>query len=317
MKRALATLAVVIAWLTAGDASADTALIVVAADLQDQSGTPAPTNGLVLLVVDTGGDGFATQLLPTSPLSVGSSLAGTDKPLNDRIVAAWDFGSLDTTGQFLNVTDITYDAPVAAGQAIALYWFPSLTLASTNAGGGTSFGLYADAIGIDDSAPWIVPVDGVNPANLVQLNFFTASEGGSNSNTAGRASHLTWTDFQVWQIQYFGGTNNPSATPSVDVDGDGFTNLQEFQAGTNPTNSASFLGITSITRESNNIRVTWMTGLGKTNALERTAGAAGSFSNNFAAIFTVTNTVGSVTNYLDLGAATNVPAFYYRVRLVP
>src|ERR1043166_6985847 len=99
MKRALATLAVVIAWLTAGDASADTALIVVAADLQDQSGAPAPTNGLVLLVVDTGGDGFATQLLPTSPLSVGSSLAGTDKPVNDRIVAAWDLGSLDTTGQ--------------------------------------------------------------------------------------------------------------------------------------------------------------------------------------------------------------------------
>jgi len=31
----------------------------------------------------------------------------------------------------------------------------------------------------------------------------------------------------------------------------------------------------------------------------------------------VTNTVGTVTNYLDIGAATNVPAFYYRVRLSP
>ena len=40
-------------------------------------------------------------------------------------------------------------------------------------------------------------------------------------------------------------------------------------------------------------------------------------TNNFAAIFTVTNTVGTTTNYLDIGAATNVPAFYYRVRLVP
>ena len=47
-------------------------------------------------------------------------------------------------------------------------------------------------------------------------------------------------------------------------------------------------------------------------------GAAGSYStNNFAAIFTVTNTVGTTTNYLDVGAATNEPAFYYRVRLVP
>ena len=60
-----------------------------------------------------------------------------------------------------------------------------------------------------------------------------------------------------------------------------------------------------------------MTGPGKTNALERTAGAAGSYSNNFAGIFTVTNTIGTVTNHLDVGAATNSPAFYYRVRLVP
>jgi len=31
---------------------------------------------------------------------------------------------------------------------------------------------------------------------------------------------------------------------------------------------------------------------------------------------TVTNTVGTTTNYLDLGAVTNLPAFYYRIRLV-
>lgn len=40
-------------------------------------------------------------------------------------------------------------------------------------------------------------------------------------------------------------------------------------------------------------------------------------TNNFTDIFTVTNTVGVVTNYLDVGAATNVPTRYYRVRLVP
>ena len=57
-----------------------------------------------------------------------------------------------------------------------------------------------------------------------------------------------------------------------------------------------------------------MTSFGKTNALERTAG---SLTNFFTGIFTVTNTVGPSTNYLDAGAATNVPAFYYRIRLVP
>ena len=72
--------------------------------------------------------------------------------------------------------------------------------------------------------------------------------------------------------------------------------------------------ITDVSREANDIRVTWMTGLSKTNALER---AAGTPTNFFTAIFTATNTVGSTTNYLDAGAATNIPAFFYRVRLVP
>ena len=110
---------------------------------------------------------------------------------------------------------------------------------------------------------------------------------------------------------------NP-ADASPDSDGNGLTNLQEFQAGTDATNSASFFGITAIVKTNIDIRVAWMTGPGKTNALERSPGTAnGSYSNNFAAIFTVTNTVGSTTNYFDVGAATNFPAFYYRVRLVP
>ena len=79
------------------------------------------------------------------------------------------------------------------------------------------------------------------------------------------------------------------------------------------------LQITAITRETNNIRITWTTYAGKTNALQRTAGAPdGSYQTNaFTDIFTATNTVGTTTNYLDVGGATNKPARYYRVRLVP
>ena len=59
--------------------------------------------------------------------------------------------------------------------------------------------------------------------------------------------------------------------------------------------------------------ITWMTGVGKTNALQ----AAGNILGAYGDIFTVTNTTGSVTNYLDIGGATNSPARFYRVRLVP
>jgi hypothetical protein len=56
----------------------------------------------------------------------------------------------------------------------------------------------------------------------------------------------------------------------------------------------------------------------QTNALQFTSGDGfGSCNTNgFADIFTVTKTVGTVTNDLDIGGATNTPARFYRVRLV-
>jgi phosphatidylinositol-3-phosphatase len=131
-------------------------------------------------------------------------------------------------------------------------------------------------------------------------------------------SIVALTAFQSWQIQYFGSTSNPDAAPNADPDGDGQNNTAEFLAGTDPTDSASVFQIISIARVDTDVLVTWTMGNGKTNALQRTDGVGGSYStNNFADIFIVTNTVGTVTNYVDIGAATNVPALYYRVRLVP
>ena len=74
-------------------------------------------------------------------------------------------------------------------------------------------------------------------------------------------------------------------------------------------------GITAITREDDNIRITWTMGANKTNALQ--AVTAANFTTNMADIFTVTNTAGTATNYLDVGAVTNSPSRYYRIRLVP
>ncbi len=79
--------------------------------------------------------------------------------------------------------------------------------------------------------------------------------------------------------------------------------------------------ITSITPRGNDMMITWMMGPGATNTLQATAGngSGGYKTNGFKDIFVVTNntTVGTVTNYLDLGAGTNTPARYYRARLAP
>jgi hypothetical protein len=79
--------------------------------------------------------------------------------------------------------------------------------------------------------------------------------------------------------------------------------------------------ITSVAREGNNLRITWLMAPGQTNALQAIAGGTLSSytTNGFADIFIVTNntTTGSLTNYLDVGAATNVPSRFYRARLAP
>jgi hypothetical protein len=124
-----------------------------------------------------------------------------------------------------------------------------------------------------------------------------------------------------WRQQYFGSptTTNSVSCAACDPDGDGLSNVQEFLAGTDPTNGASSFHITSIVRANNDVRISWMMGPSKTNALQWTAGdGSGSYkSNSFVDIFLVTDTVGTTTNYLDVGGATNAPARFYRVRLVP
>ncbi|HUJ71905.1 MAG TPA: glycoside hydrolase family 2 TIM barrel-domain containing protein [Verrucomicrobiae bacterium] len=125
------------------------------------------------------------------------------------------------------------------------------------------------------------------------------------------------TSYDAWAASH--GLTGSAALSNADPDGDGQDNLAEFLAGTDPTNGASAFRITSIVRQGNDFRITWMMGPGKTNALQWTAGAGdGSYNTNtFIDLFNVTNTVGTTTNYLDPGGATNFPSRYYRVRLVP
>jgi hypothetical protein len=112
-----------------------------------------------------------------------------------------------------------------------------------------------------------------------------------------------------WKQQYGLDLFDPNLG-SEDPDGDGCNNLCEFLTGGNPV-----ADIKAITKEGNNIRVTWQAAAAKTNALQFASGS--SYTTNFTDLFVVTNTVGSVTNYVDVGGATNVPSRYYRIRLVP
>jgi len=82
----------------------------------------------------------------------------------------------------------------------------------------------------------------------------------------------------------------------------------------------TFFHVTAIGREGDNIRITWQTNGGETNILQATDGMAGSYATNFTDLSLPIILPGSgnvTTNYLDVGGATNFPARFYRVRLVP
>jgi hypothetical protein len=130
----------------------------------------------------------------------------------------------------------------------------------------------------------------------------------------------TWSNYAIWVWEMLpAAATVPQHAGTFDFDGDGQSNSNEWLAGTDPDDAESAFRITAIARQGNNLRVSWGMGSGKTNALQWTAGASGGNyqTNGFSNLFIVTNTVGTSTNYLDLGGATNKPSRYYRVRLVP
>ncbi len=155
-----------------------------------------------------------------------------------------------------------------------------------------------------------------NPSQTYTAGTYTVSltvsgPGGNNTDTL--TSYITViTAFQSWQIQYFGSTTNPAAAPTADPDGDGQDNLAEFLAGTNPTNSASSLHITSITTQGSDVLVTWATAGGETNVVQATTGLPdGSYVTNFFDLspqIIISGSGDTTTNYLDSGGATNVPS---------
>jgi PEP-CTERM motif-containing protein len=162
----------------------DTTLMVTAGMLQDSNSVVVATNSLAVLVVDTGGDGFESLELGAS-LTLGTAIEG-----NDVIVGKWEVGyASETAGELVDTTGpISYAGlGIAAGNAVRLYWFPSLGVADTVIGAPTPYGLYSDGVGVDGSAAWEMPVD---TGATVDLKFLTETVGGSNPETAGRAAFV-------------------------------------------------------------------------------------------------------------------------------
>jgi hypothetical protein len=100
------------------------------------------------------------------------------------------------------------------------------------------------------------------------------------------------------------------------------SNTNQFLAGLNPTNPASLFTVISAAQNTTDVVVVWKTAGVRTNAVQATAGDGngGYVTTNFMDISgpIIIGVPGdTTTNYTDAGGATNSPARYYRIRLVP
>ncbi|HEX5218627.1 MAG TPA: hypothetical protein VFZ59_03595 [Verrucomicrobiae bacterium] len=122
-----------------------------------------------------------------------------------------------------------------------------------------------------------------------------------------------------WEDEY--GLDKNVADAAIDTDGDGASNIAEYHAGTQPNNYDSAFRIVSFQRETNNTRITWTTVLGKSYRVQTNAPVNGGLSTNFydvsPLIAAPTDGNESTTNFVHVGAFTNAPAGYYRVRVGP
>ncbi len=147
MKRLLLSTATAVALFAPGSAKA--LLISIDADtLRDANGDLFPVSGLVVLIAATTSNTF----LGPTPTSFATG--------PEIVLGTWDLSAFATPGVFSDITqNLAFSGDWGAGDALRLYWFPTLTLASTEPGAGTSYGTYSDLVGIDGSDPWVTPAD--------------------------------------------------------------------------------------------------------------------------------------------------------------
>ncbi|HVV70528.1 MAG TPA: hypothetical protein VHI52_03355, partial [Verrucomicrobiae bacterium] len=111
----------------------------------------------------------------------------------------------------------------------------------------------------------------------------------------------------AWQLQYFGQTG---VDPNADPDHDGMTNLQEYRAGTDPTNPQSLFEIISVTPGPSGSVIKWSSAQGKFYTIQRSTDLLTGFA-DLQAHIAATPPLNSLQDPGSLGGG----PYFYRIRV--
>ena len=238
-------------------------------------------------------------------------------------------GSNDT------ITSSSYGVVVRTDRSVSTVWYQIID--SNGTGTWTQVSLTNTTASLASSYPleWRfdytnIPTNG-NPALIeVRLGKYTSS---TNMNLTDVVGHFTTLSVPVytgvatdhvgdgipdwWRAQYFsnvssnGTMTNAESCATCDPDGDGMNNLQEYLAGTDPTNSTSYVHIISITATNGNNIIVWTSTAGKNYQVYATTNLPA----GFASISGTIPSGGATTSYTDSGVTDATK--YYKVKIAP
>ncbi len=244
---------------------------------------------------------------PYASMTLAGTFNGWNQTLNNMSLVANDTWQYDVN--FSNVTNIQFK--FTANGAWTSNW-------GENKGSQTQFSVPLSGTGKASSPTNILINAALNGTYRFTFN---------DSSLAYSVQSLTGDSVgdgipDVWRAQYFPNqpTNNVNGTATnamscaaCDPDGDGMSNMQEYLAGTDPTNPASVFRVTTVQPNGNDYLVSFTSVIGKVYDVESCTNLAGGVWS------VVTNNLpgnNSLIQITDPGAA-SAPQRFYRARLTP